>query len=323
MVVLRELAGDVPVALGHPPADGEPLLRRCLYLAEALGDRGMEADVLGRLTVLRCSSLDFLDAGALARRALAAGRATDEPAALAHGLDAVKTATAYLGLAAPLAPIVDELEPLLRRIGDLWRLQWAVFESFVVPLAAGDDAAALARIEAAREVCRRSGYTAHDPFFGAHLGWVHRLAGRQDDALREGRRAVELAAAHRHTWWSTTAAALYAGTLLAVGEPERAAAELRPAVAVADVPGAESYLLRCLAPLADATGDEDVLLRADGLLRRLRTPEGCAWLLGADVYAALARAWRRAGDPGRADEIATEFRRAAVAAGWPALATVV
>ena len=53
MIVLRELAGDVPVALGRPPADCEPALAECLRLAGALGDRGMEADVLGRLTVLR------------------------------------------------------------------------------------------------------------------------------------------------------------------------------------------------------------------------------------------------------------------------------
>jgi DNA-binding SARP family transcriptional activator len=323
MVVLRELAGDVPVALGRPPADGEPLLRRCLALAETLGDRGMEADVLTRLTVLRCSSLDFADARVLAGRALAAGTVADDPRARAHGLDAVKTSTAYLGLARELAPVVDELEPLLRRLGDLWTLQWAVFESAVVPLAAGDDGAALDRMEAARDICRRSGYVPHEPFFVAHVGWVHRLAGRMDDALREGRRAVELAAAHRHTWWSTAAAALYAGTLLQVGEPDRAAAELRPAVAVADVPGAEAYLLRCLAPLADATGDEAVLRRADALLRGLRAPAGCAWLMGADAYAALARAWRRAGDADRAQEIVQGFRAAALAAEWPVLAAAV
>jgi tetratricopeptide (TPR) repeat protein len=323
MTVLRELAGDVPVALGHPPADGEPLLRRCLTLAEQLGDRGMEADVLARLTVLRCSALDFADARLLARRALAAGRAADDEAAHARGLDAVTTAAAYLGRAAELAPVVEELEPLLRRRGDLWTLQWAVFESAVVPLAAGDPATALERIDTAREICRRSGYTAYEPFFLAHLGWVHRLAGRADDALREGRRAVELAAAHRHTWWSTAAAALYAGTLLAAGEPERAADVLHPAAEAADVPGAEAYLLRCLAPLAEATGDPAVLFRADALLRSVRVPEGCAWLLGADVYRALGRAWRRAGDGARADEIATGFRAAAVAAGWPALADTV
>jgi tetratricopeptide (TPR) repeat protein len=319
MTVLRELAGDVPVALGRPPADCEPALAECLRLAGALGDRSMEADVLSRLTVLRCSQLDFTGARDLARRGLAAGRAAEDERAYARGLDAVKTACAYLGLVDELATVVAELEPVLRRTGDLWTMQWSVFESSFVPLAAGDDAAALDRIGAALEVCRRSGYTAYEPFFVAHLGWVHRLAGRLDPARREGRRAVELAQLHRHTWWSTTASSLYAATLLACGEPSEAADLLRPAARVADVPGAEAYLLRCLGPLAEATGDVEVLRRADTLLRGIRAPEGCAWLLGADAYLGVARAWRRAGDPDRADRILTDFSAAARAAGWAVL----
>jgi DNA-binding SARP family transcriptional activator/tetratricopeptide (TPR) repeat protein/energy-coupling factor transporter ATP-binding protein EcfA2 len=320
MTVLRELAGDVPVALGRPPADCEPLLAECLGLAEVLGDRGMEADVLDRLTVLRCSQLDFAAARGLAGRGLAAGRAAEDRHAYARGLDAVKTASAYLGRVAELAPVVAELEPVLRRIGDLWMLQWTVFESAFVPLAAGDGAGALDRIETAREICRRSGYTAYEPFFLAHVGWAHRLEGRLDEARRVGRRAVDLADRHAHTWWSTTAASLYAGTLLASGEPAAAAAVLRPAVQVADVPGAEAYLLRCLGPLAEATGDPAVLGRADALLQTVRVPPGCSWLLGADAYLGVARAWRRAGHPDRADAVLTGFRAAAVAAGWPALA---
>jgi DNA-binding SARP family transcriptional activator/tetratricopeptide (TPR) repeat protein len=319
MTVLRELAGDVPVALGLPPADCEPVLDEGLALAGSLGDRAMEADFLDRLTVLRCSELDFAGAAVLARRGIAVGRAAGEPRVLAYGLDAVKTSVAYVGDVAALEPVVAELEPLLRRLGDLWMLQWTVFESAFVPLAAGDDALAMDRIQRAREVCLRSGYVAHEPFFVAHLGWVHRLSGRMDDARREGRRAVELADPHRHTWWSTAAASLYAGTLLAMGQPEAAADVLRPAARVADVPGAEAYLLRCLGPLAEATGDLAVLERADALLRGIRAPEGRAWLLGADAYLAVARAWRQAGDPERADAVLAGFRTAATAAGWTAL----
>ena len=322
MTVLRELAGDVPVALGHPPADCESALDECLALAESLGDRGMQTDVLARLAVLRCTQLDFVDARALARRGLAAGRAADDDRARARGLDAVKTATAYLGLVTELAPVVEEMEPLLRRLGDLWLLQWTVFESAFVPLAAGDDRAALARLDSALEICRRSGYSAYEPFFVAHQGWVHRLAGRLEQAREDGRRAAELAGRHRHTWWSTTAASLYGGTLLASGQPDAAAAVLRPAAVAADVPGAEGYLLRCLGPLAEATGDAAILQRADVLLRSIRVPDGCAWLLGADAYLGVARGWRRAGDDQRADAVLTGFRAAARAAGWPVLADI-
>jgi hypothetical protein len=90
-------------------------------------------------------------------------------------------------------------------------------------------------------------------------------------------------------------------------------------VCAADVPGAEAYLLRCLAPLAEATGDLAVLGRADALLSGIRAPEGTAWLLGADVYLCVARAWRRAGKADRADAVVAGFRAAAGAVGWTRL----
>ena len=295
MVVLRELAGDVPVALGHPPADGEPLLRRCLQLAESLGDRGIEADVLGRLTVLRSSSLDFAEARRWrAARSLGARRPTT-PRAHAHGLDAVKTAAAYLGLAPSWRRSCEELEPLLRRLGDLWMLQWAVFESCVVPLAAGDDGAALDRIEAAlrdlpaqrlhplRAVLRRP------PGLGAPAGRAdgrrpaggspRRGPGRGAPAhlvVDDRGRAVRAARCSRSANGRTGRRPNWPGR----GRRGRAGRR--------DVP----------APLPRSagrgTGDPAVLARADALLRGIRVPEGCAWLLGADAYLGVARAWRRA-----------------------------
>ena len=320
MTVLRELAGDVPVALGRPPADCEPVLAECLRLAGALGDRGMEADVLGRLTVLRVLAARLRRRPGAGpprpgRRSRGRGRARVRPRP-GRGEDRLRLPRPR---STSWRPSIDELKPCCAAPATSGRCSGRSSRARSCPLAAGDDAAALDRIEAALEVCRRSGYTAYEPFFIAHLGWVHRLAGRLDVARREGRRAAELAERHRHTWWSTTAASLYAGTLLACGEPAAAAAVLRPAARVADVPGAEAYLLRCLGPLAEATGDADVLQRADALLRGIRAPEGCAWLLGADAYLGVARAWRRAGDPDRADRILTGFRAAARAAGWAVL----
>ena len=96
--------------------------------------------------------------------ALAAGRAADDDRALAHGLDAVKTACAYLGLVAGLLRS-GGARAGLRRTGDLWSLQWTVFESSFVPLAAGDHAAALARIERGAEINRRSGYLATESWY--------------------------------------------------------------------------------------------------------------------------------------------------------------
>jgi hypothetical protein len=58
------------------------------------------------------------------------------------------------------------------------------------------------------------------------------------------------------------------------------------------VPGrGGGHLLRCLAPLAQATGSTEILAEADALLKVINVPPGSAWLLGWDVYLSLARAW--------------------------------
>ncbi|MDT4996105.1 MAG: hypothetical protein QOD45_173, partial [Pseudonocardiales bacterium] len=319
MGALRQLAGDVPVALGRPPAECEAPLRQSLTLAEGLGDRGIEADVLGRLSVLACSRLDFAAALALARRAEHAGHASGDERALINGLDALKATHAYLGDISALAPVVAELETRLRPSGDWWLLQWVVFEASFVPLAAGNYDAAVAGILEAIEICRRSGFTAQEPFFLAHLGWVERLCGNLDAARATGQRAAEMAENLRHAWWATTAAALLAGTLLATGDGASAVPMLRTARDRADVPGAEAYLLRALAPLAEASGDATVLHAADRLLHRVRTPSDRAWLLGADAYLSIARAWTAHGEPDRAATVLQPFRAAAHSCGWPAL----
>lgn len=319
MLALRELAGDVPVALGRPPATCEPTLHDCLALAQGLGDRSVEADVLDRLAVLACARLDFSAAHGFATRSAAAGRASGDEHALACGLDAVKTSLAYLGDIAPLEPVLDELEPLLRRRGDLWMLQWTLFERAFVPLATEDYETAIATMHAAVEVCRRSGYAPHEAFFTAHVGWAHRLAGRLDLALDAGRRAVEHAARHRHTWWSTTASSLLAGTLLAAGRTEDAVRLAAGEREAASAPGAEAFLLRCLGVLAGASRSPEVLATADGLLRTVRAPQGRAWLLGADAYLGVARAWAAQGRSGGAAAVLEPFRAAADTAGWPAL----
>ena len=297
----------------------DPALRECLTLAGALGDRTVEADVLDRLTVLDCSRLDFAAAHERAQRALTTARSAGDEDALVFGLDAVKVVHAYLGDVGELARVLDDLEPRLRRRGDLWMLQWTVFERAFVCLAAGDWPGAVAGIEAALAVCRRSGYTAQAPFFIAHLGWAHRLSGRLDEALAVGRRAVDLGARHRHMWWSTTAASLLGGTLLAVGRAGEAVRLLESAARVAAVPGAEGYRLRCLGPLAEASGSADVLAEASTLLASVSAPPGRAWLLGADAYLTVARAWAARGERERCVEVLAPFRAAAHTAGWSGL----
>ncbi len=97
MIALREIAGNVPVALGNPPAMAEEPLRRCLYLAEQLGARTTEADVLGRLAILSITSLDFVSALAFSEQALRTARVAADDRALEFALDARKSCWAYLG----------------------------------------------------------------------------------------------------------------------------------------------------------------------------------------------------------------------------------
>src|SRR5271165_624621 len=185
MLALRHLGGDAPVAHGMPTGYCESHLARGLRLAELLGDQAAAADLLARLAIIATNTLRFERALEYGRRAVAAGRAAGDDQALAAGLDGLKTAHAYLGHVGPLASVLDELEPLLRRQGDLFRLQHAVFESAFVPLAAGDWDQAIAATESAIQINRRSGYPHWAAPYVAHLGWLARLRGRDGEGLKE------------------------------------------------------------------------------------------------------------------------------------------
>ena len=212
--------------------------------------------------------------------------------------------------------MIDELEPLLRRLGDLTLLQWTVFESAFPAFAAARWEEAEHRMTEAVEVSRRGGFVGEQSWFVAHLGWLARLQGRFDLAVTLGSAAVAQARRVPQAWFGPTADALLAGTMLDRGDAGGAAALLRDALSAAGPEGAEAYRLRCLAPLAEATGDPAVLAEADGLLRGIETPPGSAFLLGADAYVCVARAWLRTGDPARARAVLAPLLAAARRLEW-------
>ncbi len=322
MAALRELAGDVLVGLGRPTAECEPWLAAGVRIARSLGDRASEADLLARHAVVASNRLRFAEAVRHGLAAVAAGRAARDERALAAALDGLKTAYAYSGDVAALTPVLAELEPLLRRQGDLWRLQWTLLESAFPAAAAGRWADAEERVEAARAVARRSSYASYDAWFVVHRGWLRRLQGDAGGALAAGREAVEVAAAQGgHPWWSAAAHAFLGGTLLAAGDRPAAVPELTAAVRHAERSHAEAHLLRGLAPLAEATGDRDQLERATRLLAAVTAPSG-AWLLGADAYLAVARGWLAAGEPERAAAVLAPLTTAAARTGWLPLRTL-
>ncbi len=321
MTVQRALGGDVAVALGLGTRACDSHVERGLVLARSLGDRSMEADLLARRAVIASNRLRLTDAVAAGEAAVAAARSSDDPAALVSALDGLKTAYVFLGDVRSNAAVLDELEPALRRRGDLWRLQWCVFDSAYPAVAAADWGLAEARIRAALEVNERSGYRAYGLWFRARLGWLLRLAGRPEEALEVGRAAVAETVGGEHPWWRSTACLMLAGTLVEVGEGTEAADLLREGLAAAEQDDAEAYVLGCRALLADVTGDLAQLSAADALLRDVQAPEGRVWLLGAESYLALARAWLAAGDHVRAREVLAPLVGAARSQGWvPVLA---
>ena len=211
---LRALGGHGPVALGASAHDSADHLQQGLRIALSLGDREAEADLLARLAILQTNRLRFTEAVALGRRAVAAGRAARSDRALALGLDGLKTAHAYVGEVVPLMEVIDELEPLLRRLGDLRLLQWTVFESAIPAFAAARWDEAEHRMAEALEVSRRGGFVGEQAWFVAHLGWLARLQGRLDLALTHGRAAVVQARRVPRAWFGPTADALLAATML-------------------------------------------------------------------------------------------------------------
>jgi tetratricopeptide (TPR) repeat protein len=317
MLLLRELGGDVPVSLGLQVSYCESHLADGLRIAEVLGDRVGEATLLARLAVLASNRLQLGTSLGHGLRAVAAGRAAGDEQALATGLDGLKTAYLYAGQAAGLREVLAELDPLLRRLGDLFRLQWAVFESAFLDVAAADWDAAVSAVGSALNVNRRSGYPHLAAWYVAHLGWIARLRGHDGDAVRLGREALDITRRHEHSWAQTAACAMLGRTLQVTGDRAGAISLYEQGLAAAEVDGAEAHLLRCTASLAAATGSADLLTRAADLLAGARTGPG-AWVLGDDAYLAVSSAWLDRGEPEQARDTLAPLLVVAERVPWTA-----
>jgi DNA-binding SARP family transcriptional activator/tetratricopeptide (TPR) repeat protein len=318
MLALRALGGEAPTLLGVGLAETTGHLRLGLKIATALGDRAMESDLLGWLAVLACNALRFDEGVDYGLRAVAAARASGSDEALAAALDGRKTALAYLGEIDHLVPVLAELEPLAYRLDHPQRLHWMIFESGFPALAAGDWATATMWFERALEACRRSGQVGYEAWHLAHLGLLARLQGDAATALELGRQAVELNQEIPNAWCGAAASALLGTTLLELGDVEAAVAVLAAGCELAAPEGSQSYLLRCLAPLAEADGERATLERADALLASVQTPPGAAWMGGDFAYLSVARAWLAAGDPRRARQVLAPMLAAARRVPWVA-----
>ena len=316
MTGLIALGGDASVALGQPIPDVIATLERGLSLASALSDRAAEALLRARLAIYAVYGLRFTDALEQGGLAIRAARASGNEVALAAAFDGYKTAVAYVGDIDALVSVIGELEPMLRRQHDLVRLHWVTFESAFPALAAGDWPAALARIEDSLVIARQIGSMAHASWHLATVGGIARLQGRLDDALAIGREALD--ASDLHAWVPPVAGAELGITLLEAGARDEAIALLEHTLSAVGKDGAEGSRLRCLAPLAEATGSYDVLTQATALLESITAPPGHAWLTADGCYLAIARAWLAHGDPDRARAVLAPLLTAAARVPWVA-----
>jgi len=316
MLALRELGGDVPVSRGLPISYYASNLENGLRIAESLGDRASEANMLSRLAVIAANRLHLRVALDYGQRAVAAGRAAADDQALAAGLDGLKIAQLSLGDTGALASVLAELKPLLRRQGDLFLLPWAEFEGAFLGVAAADWDQATSAIQTAITLNHQAGYPHQIAWYTAHLGWLARLRGGEQDAVRLGRQALELTGQHEHSWWQAAASAMLGDTLLLAGDRAGAVGAYERGLAAAQESGMEAYLLRCAAPLALATGSDTVLAEAARLLEQASIPDGGAWMPGYEAYLSLAQAWLARGQPGQARAVLAPLLAVASREPW-------
>jgi DNA-binding SARP family transcriptional activator len=178
-----------------------------------------------------------------------------------------------------------------------------------------------AAMRAGIEINRRGGYPQFAAWYVAHLGWLARLRGRDDEAVRLGRQALTMTDQYEHSWWEAAACAMLGTTLLLNGDRAGAIELFERGLPVAEEVAWEAHRLRCLAPLAAATGSAAVLAEADRLLGRASIPVGGVWFLGEEVYLFLAQAWLAQGDPERARAILAPLLVVAERVPWtPTLA---
>jgi DNA-binding SARP family transcriptional activator/tetratricopeptide (TPR) repeat protein len=295
---LRLLGGDISIARGRPLDEVVGHNHTGAQRAAELGDTLGAASFRGRIVVLECTRLRLDRAYALAVAGVAEARASGSDQALARALDGLKTVLTYAGDADGLTAVLQELLPLIERSRARWLLQWAVLESALVPASAGDWTTARSRVDRALELNHETGYDAYAGFFRAQRAWLARLSGDLDTALDDGRAALAESSPTAHPWWYATAVGVHASTLLELGRPEEAATLCLTGLDALTPEAGAAYRLRCLAPLAAATGEG--LAETDRLLAEVSSPPGHGWVLGADVYEAVAAAWRDAGEPARA-----------------------
>jgi tetratricopeptide (TPR) repeat protein len=222
---------------------------------------------------------------------------------------------------------VNEVSPALveihRQRGDLWYLQFALFQWAWVDMAAGRWDAAEQRFSEGLAVNHQIGDRSNESIFLGTLTWVARTRGQYGRAIDLGRRAIELATEVGHAEFLSWAAQQLGWTLLEVLAASAAVEQLERSLQVAEEAGAHIQMIRAACQLSLArwlAGDQRRALEgaaeAERLLRDVTAPPGRAYLQGADGPIALANLQVAAAQPSRALDLVGPVLDAALEADW-------
>jgi tetratricopeptide (TPR) repeat protein len=294
--------------------------RAALAIAEELGDVQLQIRVLNRLSLLLSNQLDLDGALGLGERALDLARRTGDEHDRALALDALKLAALQLGESDRLLELTSELEAIERRSGEFWYLQWTLLESAFASLAQAEWDAARKRLADTVAINARIDDRVFRALVHDATGWLERSQGNYEQALAEGRSAVELAALGERDRWSAWTRATFGWTLLELRAAQDAVGVLEEALAASELLSdrfrAAGHLAWARTLAGDLTGAASAAAVADEALSRLKAPPSGTFLFGFAAIVALARSELAADRPERVEALMLPVRAAGQRLGW-------
>ncbi len=299
------------------------LLERSLAAAQEIGAREAQVAAAARLSIVYTNQLRLDLSLDRARRAWVLAREVDDERSLSLALDALQVASVMVGDMATVDQVSAALVETHRRRGDLWYMQWALFQWAWVDVAAARWDAAERRVHEGLAVNRQVGDRGGEAVFPALLAWIARARGHYGRALELARQALHLATELDHAEFVSWSAEVLGWTLVDLFATDDAVRSLELSLEAASGVEARIELIRaaCHLPLArwlsgDLERAREDAARAELWLGEVRVPPGRAYLQGADGPIAIASFHVASGDPSRALEFAQPAIDAAIGAEW-------
>lgn len=308
-------AADYGDALGY--------LDPALGIAEALDDTASRVRILSRLSLVHSNQLRFDRGLEYGQQAMELARRVGDDRILAVAMDSLKQVAMEIGDFSTLEDIGSQLAEIHRRHGDLWYLQFVVFELAFMSIATASWEEAFARLDESLAIGRTIGDRGNEPLHLGAFAWAHRSRGDYGRALAAGREAVALAHQLGHAEWTSWSEGQLGITMVELHALEEAASHLRRGKEAAERAGARMHVLRCVGHLAwvhwlQGDGERALALadRAEDVVAQIALPPGRAYVPGRDAYVSVARVRLAGGEPERAESLLRPIVRACEACDW-------